>query len=205
MLLAQAAAEEDAEDFEEPDAKGPSTQSDNKAYPCACGKIFNTSQAKAGHCHFCKPHQADRTKRLLPCPHHDNPEEFCAECEACVCDCLAPPAKKPKTDISEVADSLAPIAAAAEAVTAGVSSPEQNTTTKEKETEKEKRTESSAAAAALNLLHIQAGPVTPSSKNNYSDLAKQLKFAFCIVFAHFFQRFTAKAFSYRACLLSSLP
>eukprot|EP01105_Mastigella_eilhardi_P009206 TRINITY_DN2188_c0_g1_i3.p1 TRINITY_DN2188_c0_g1~~TRINITY_DN2188_c0_g1_i3.p1 ORF type:complete len:330 (-),score=67.21 TRINITY_DN2188_c0_g1_i3:575-1564(-) len=35
----------------------------DKKYVCECGKAFRTSQAKAGHCHFCPTHQADRASR----------------------------------------------------------------------------------------------------------------------------------------------
>ena len=50
---------------------GPFTQeikkerSDEK-YQCDCGKTFTSSQAKAGHCHFCVIHQANKHQRGMP-------------------------------------------------------------------------------------------------------------------------------------------
>ena len=35
-------------------------------YQCDCGKTFTSSQAKAGHCHFCVIHQTNKHKKGIP-------------------------------------------------------------------------------------------------------------------------------------------
>lgn len=39
-------------------------ENENKKYHCICGKGFDTSQSKAGHCHFCFIHTMERKKEM---------------------------------------------------------------------------------------------------------------------------------------------
>ncbi|KAH3758418.1 hypothetical protein Pelo_9783 [Pelomyxa schiedti] len=69
-----------------------------KVYQCACGKIFSSSQSKAGHCHFCKGHMGAKRAHALSVQSSPSPEELP----------LATPPKRSRVDLYSNGDNQEP-------------------------------------------------------------------------------------------------